>query len=58
VGKGFVSAEEETTKLITSVCEDKRIQAKLLEASDHSRLAVTREMGEVGLSNCCSCTWT
>ncbi|XP_078490642.1 sperm-specific sodium:proton exchanger-like [Ciona intestinalis] len=45
VGKGFITAEEEVNKLIISISENSKIQAKLMEASDKNRLEVTREMG-------------
>uniref|UniRef100_F7ABC0 Cyclic nucleotide-binding domain-containing protein n=1 Tax=Ciona intestinalis TaxID=7719 RepID=F7ABC0_CIOIN len=45
VGKGFITAEEEVNKLIVSISENSKIQAKLMEASDKNRLEVTREMG-------------
>nr|CAB3266352.1 sodium/hydrogen exchanger 10-like [Phallusia mammillata] len=45
VGKGFVTGEEEVNKLIVSISENRKVQVKLIEASDRNRLLVTREMG-------------
>ncbi|XP_077965661.1 sperm-specific sodium:proton exchanger-like isoform X2 [Styela clava] len=45
VGKGFVAAEEEVSKLIVSISENRGIQEKLMTASNENRLTVIREMG-------------
>ncbi|XP_076825235.1 sperm-specific sodium:proton exchanger-like [Clavelina lepadiformis] len=45
VAKGFVAAEEEVSKLIISISENRNIQKKLMHASNNNRLTVTREMG-------------
>ena len=46
VGKGYVTAENEVSKLIGNICENDRIHWRLTRASEKNRLIVIKEMGE------------
>ena len=46
VAKGFITAEEEVSKLIETICDDRAVHAKLFQMCVTNRLEVLKEMGE------------